>query len=70
MVRVHIEVDEKLLETARDMYPGRSESELVELALRAMVTQPLSREDALAMKGTGWEGDLDEMRTWPGRQAP
>jgi hypothetical protein len=24
--------------------------------------QPMSREEALAMEGTGWSGDLDELR--------
>jgi Arc/MetJ family transcription regulator len=62
MARTHIELDDDLLELAKRLYPGRSEKELLELALRHLVEEPLSREEALAMKGTGWDGDLDELR--------
>jgi Arc/MetJ family transcription regulator len=34
----------------------------VELALRRLAGEPMSREEALAMEGTGWPGDLDELR--------
>lgn len=34
----------------------------VDLALRRLDLEPMSREDALAMQGTGWVGDLDELR--------
>jgi len=27
-----------------------------------MDVTPMTTEEALAMRGTGWEGDLDEMR--------
>jgi Arc/MetJ family transcription regulator len=62
MARTHLDLDDGLLDLARRLYPGRSESELIEMALRQLVEAPLSREEALAMKGTGWDGDLDEMR--------
>jgi Arc/MetJ family transcription regulator len=43
----------------------------VELALRRLAGEPMSRDEALAMEGAGWSGDLDAMRepdatTWPG----
>jgi Arc/MetJ family transcription regulator len=34
----------------------------VELALRRLAGEPMSRDEALAMEGTGWSGDLDELR--------
>ncbi len=43
-------------------YRLASKREAVELALRHLVGAPLSREQALALEGSGWEGDLAEMR--------
>jgi Arc/MetJ family transcription regulator len=40
----------------------RSKREAVDLALRKLVGEPMSREEALAMEGTGWGGNLEEMR--------
>jgi len=34
----------------------------VELALRRLAGDPMSRDEALAMEGAGWSGDLDELR--------
>jgi Arc/MetJ family transcription regulator len=35
----------------------------VELALRRLDVEPMTREEVLAMEGSGWEGDLDAMRS-------
>ena len=34
----------------------------IDLALRRLDLEPMSRKEALEMQGTGWEGDLDELR--------
>jgi Arc/MetJ family transcription regulator len=34
----------------------------VDLALRRLAGEPLNREEALAMEGAGWSGDLAELR--------
>jgi len=34
----------------------------VNLALRRLAAEPLSLDDAKALRGSGWDGDLDEMR--------
>ena len=34
----------------------------VNLALRTLAIEPMTLEEALAMRGTGWEGDLAAMR--------
>jgi Arc/MetJ family transcription regulator len=34
----------------------------VELALRRLAGEPMSRDEALAMEGAGWSGDLGELR--------
>lgn len=44
------------------LYRLNSKREAVDLALRRLVSEPMSRDEALAMRGTGWGGDLEEMR--------
>ena len=34
----------------------------VDFALRRLRQAPMSREEALAMEGTGWDADLDHLR--------
>ena len=43
-------------------YGLTSKRAAVDLALRRMAGEPLSKGEALALEGSGWEGDLEEMR--------
>lgn len=43
-------------------YGLSSKRAAVDLALRRLVGQAMDREEALAMEGTGWSCDLDELR--------
>lgn len=63
MTRTNIEIDDRLVGDAMRLYRLRSKREAVDLALRRLVSEPMSREEALAMEGAGWTGDLAEMRT-------
>jgi Arc/MetJ family transcription regulator len=60
--RTNIELDDDLVAAAMRLYGTRSKKETVDLALRRLVGSRLSAEEALAMEGSGWEGDLDRMR--------
>jgi Arc/MetJ family transcription regulator len=62
MARTNIEIDDDLIGRAMSRYGLRTKREAVELALRRLVGEPLSLEDALAMGGTGWDADLEELR--------
>jgi Arc/MetJ family transcription regulator len=42
-------------------YGLRTKKEAVDLALRRLVGPELSTEDVLALRGSGWDGDLDEI---------
>jgi Arc/MetJ family transcription regulator len=42
---------------------GTTKREAVNLALRHVAGEPLGLDEARSMRGTGWDGDLDEMRT-------
>ena len=44
-------------------YGLRTKREAVNLALRTLAVEPMGLEEALGMQGSGWEGDLDAMRT-------
>jgi Arc/MetJ family transcription regulator len=60
--RTNIELDDDLVEAAMRLYGTRSKKATVDLALRRLVGARLSMDEAIAMEGSGWEGDLDRMR--------
>ena len=43
-------------------YGLRTKRDAVNLALRTLAVEPMTLEEARAMRGSGWDGDLDEMR--------
>ncbi|MGB7685463.1 MAG: type II toxin-antitoxin system VapB family antitoxin [Solirubrobacterales bacterium] len=63
MTRTNIEIDDQLVDRAISLYRLSSKREAVDLALRRLVGEPIGREEALAMEGTGWTGDLAEIRS-------
>lgn len=63
MSRTNIEIDDVLIDRAIRLYRLRSKREAVDLALRRLVGEPMGREEALATEGTGWGGDLAEIRS-------
>ncbi|MGH8992769.1 MAG: type II toxin-antitoxin system VapB family antitoxin [Acidimicrobiia bacterium] len=50
-VRTNIEIEDSYVQTIMDRYGLRTKTEAVELALRHLAGQPMSREEALAMRG-------------------
>jgi Arc/MetJ family transcription regulator len=62
MSRTNIEIDDVLIDRAMRLYRLRSKREAVDLALRKLVGEPMGRQEALATEGTGWAGDLGEIR--------
>lgn len=65
MSRTNIDIDDDLVEKAMKMYRLATKRAAVNLALRRLVVEPMTKEEVLAMRGTGWDGDLDEMRNEP-----
>ena len=59
--RTNIELDDALVAAAMQRYGLRTKREAVDLALRNLVGGVMTKEQALAMRGFGWEGDLDEI---------
>jgi Arc/MetJ family transcription regulator len=62
MGRTNIEIDDELIERVMRRYRLPSKRAAVELALRRLAGEPMSRDEALAMEGTGWGGDLELLR--------
>jgi Arc/MetJ family transcription regulator len=62
MSRTNIEIDDELIAEAMRKYGLKTKKEAVDLALRRLVGPRLSPEFIASLEGSGWEGDLDEMR--------
>ncbi|MGJ9412663.1 type II toxin-antitoxin system VapB family antitoxin [Aeromicrobium sp. CF4.19] len=52
-VRTNIEIEDSFLRTIMDRYGIHTKTEAVDLALRHLAGQPMTREQALAMRGAG-----------------
>lgn len=61
-MRTNIEIDDELVERIMHRYGVSTKRAAVDLALRRLDLEPMDRDEALAMQGTGWDGDLDELR--------
>jgi Arc/MetJ family transcription regulator len=62
VTRTNIEINDALIDRAMRIYRLRSKREAVDLALRRLVGG-MNREETLAAEGSGWGGDLDEIRS-------
>ena len=63
MARTNIDIDEDACRQVMERYHLSTKRDAVNLALRRLAGEPLSLDDARALRGSGWEGDLDELRT-------
>ena len=61
-MRTNIDIDEQLVDRVMRRYGLPTKRAAVELALRRLDIDPMTREEALTMRGTGWGGDLGELR--------
>jgi len=50
--RTNIEIENQYLETIMDRFGVRTKTEAVDLALRHLAGQPMTRDEALAMRGS------------------
>ena len=63
MTRTNIDIDDELVQMVMARYHLRTKKEAVNLALKKAIGTVFSTEDVLAMRGMGWDGDLDEIRS-------
>lgn len=62
MARTNIDLDESAVESVMRRFAFTTKREAVNYALRAVAAEPLDPERALALEGSGWDAELDELR--------
>ena len=62
MSRTNIDIDDEACETVMERYHLPSKREAVNYALRLVAAEALELDAARALRGSGWEGDLNELR--------
>ncbi len=63
-MKTTVEVDSKKIERIREMNADlETEQEIIDRALDEFL-KAMSRQRLIDSFGTGWDGDLDEMRTY------
>jgi Arc/MetJ family transcription regulator len=63
MGRTNIELDDELVAEVMRRYGVKTKREAVDLALRRLVGTPLTKRFLLGLRGVGWGGDLDALRS-------
>ncbi len=63
MSRTNIDIDEQACTEVMRRYRFATKKEAVNFALKVLAAEPLNLEEAMNMRGSGWEGDLNELRS-------
>ena len=63
MSRTNVNIDDQACAEVMRRYQLATKREAINFALRSLATEPLSVDEARALRGIGWEGDLEEMRS-------
>lgn len=62
MTRTNIDIEDSAVEAVMARYHFSTKKDAVNFALRTLAAEPMDADRARAMRGTGWDGDLDTMR--------
>ena len=62
MARTNIDIDEEACRAVMARYQLTSKRDAVNFALRSLAAEPLDVDAARRLRGSGWDGDLDELR--------
>lgn len=60
--RTNVDIDDELVAGVMRRYGLHTKKEAVDFALRQAYVVPMTTEEMLAMRGVGWDGDLEAMR--------
>jgi Arc/MetJ family transcription regulator len=63
MARTNIEIDDELVSEVMRRFGVPTKRAAVDLALRRLVGVPLTKDFLLSLRGVGWQGNLDELRS-------
>jgi len=62
MARTNIDLDEEAVAAVMRRFHLGTKKDAVNFALRALASEPLTVKEARNLRGSGWDGDLDQMR--------
>ncbi|HXW78691.1 MAG TPA: type II toxin-antitoxin system VapB family antitoxin [Acidimicrobiales bacterium] len=62
MSRTNIDIDEDACRVVMQRYRFATKRDAVNFALRSVAGEPLSVDEARQLRGSGWDGDLEQMR--------
>jgi Arc/MetJ family transcription regulator len=63
MARTNIDIDDDACAEVMERFGFDSKREAVNFALRQLAAEPMSVDEARRMRGSGWEGDLEKLRS-------
>ena len=62
IARTNIDIDDDACAIVMRRYGLATKREAVNFALRTLAVEPLGLDEARRMRGSGWDGDLDDLR--------
>ena len=63
MSRTNVDIDDQACAVVMRRYGLATKRDAINFALRKLAAEPASDDDARALCGIGWEGDLEAMRS-------
>jgi Arc/MetJ family transcription regulator len=63
MGRTNVDLDDDACRIVMDRYHLATKRDAVNFALRSMAAEQLDLDQARALRGSGWQGDLDILRS-------
>ena len=63
MSRTNVNIDDQACAEVMRRYRLTTKREAINFALRSLAAEPLSIDEARQLRGSGWEGDLDALRS-------
>ena len=63
MTRINVDIDDKACAEVMRRYRLATKDEAINLALRILASERASVDEARSLRGIGWEGDLNAMRS-------
>lgn len=62
MSRTNVNIDDEACAAVMRRYQLTTKRMAINFALRTLAEEPMGLEEARGLRGSGWEGDLDELR--------
>ena len=63
MSRTNVDIDDRACAEVMRRYRLATKREAINYALRTLAAEPLSLDEARALRGIGWDGDLEVIRS-------